>query len=159
MVVAAVAIIASRDAGGGVIVAASGIPHGTVNFVLLTVFGSSLLPGRVPLITAVSQRLSPRPLTQELHRYTRSVTLAWCCFFALELVASLLLLLFAPLAIWSFFVNVLTMPLVATMYFAEYTYRRLHFRYHEHRTILQVIEAFSSGEALKPQSVSAPPSP
>jgi uncharacterized membrane protein len=158
MVVVAVAINASWDFGGGLIVAASGIPHGVVNFVLLTAFGRSLLPGQVPLITAVSQRLSLRTLTPELHRYTRSVTLAWCCFFALELIASLLLLLFAPLAIWSFFINVLTMPLVAMTYLAEYTYRRLRFRYHEHRTILQVIEAFSSGEALKPQSASVPPS-
>ena len=159
ILVATLAISASRDAGGGLIVAASGIPHGAVNFGLLTVFGSSLLPGRVPLITIVSQRLSPRPLTSELCRYTRSVTLAWCCFFVLELVFSFLLLLFAPLAIWSFFVNVLTMPLVGTMYLAEYTYQRLRFPYHDHRTILQVIEAFSSGEALKPQSIGAPPSP
>ena len=158
MLVVVSAVNAFWNFGSGLIVAASGIPHGAVNFILLTVFGSSLLPGRVPLITTVSQRLSSRPLTTELLRYTRSVTLAWCFFFALELIASFLLLLLAPLQVWSLFVNVLTMPLVALMYVVEYTYRRSRFRYHEHRTILQVIELFSSGEALKPQSVGAPPS-
>jgi uncharacterized membrane protein len=154
-----VAISALRDTESGLIVSATGIPHAAINLGLLAVFGRSLLPGRVPLITTISQRLSPRPLTPELRRYTRTVTLAWCWFFALELTASLLLLLFAPLLIWSFFVNLLTMPLVGAMFLAEYTYRRFRFRYHDHRTMLQVIEAFSTGEALKPQSISVPPSP
>ena len=151
-------LVMFRGSQSGVIVAASGLPHAAVNAGLLIVFGSSLTPGRVPLITMVSERLSGGPLTPELNRYTRSVTLAWCCFFVLELIISLLLLLFAPLAVWSLFTNVLTMPLVVTMFLAEYAYRRLRFRSYQHRTIRQVIEAFSSGEALKPHSVSAPPS-
>lgn len=152
-------IVIFRNSGNSVILAASGIPHATVNAGLLIVFGSSFLPGRVPLITMVSQRLRGSPLRPELTRYTRSVTLAWCCFFALELVVSLLLLLFAPVEVWSLFINVLTIPLVATMFLTEYAYRRLRFRSHQHFTILQVFEAFSSGEALKRRSVSAPPSP
>jgi len=153
----AVVIVVFRDAASGMIVAASGIPHAVANAGLLTVFGSSLFSGRKPLITTVSERLSGGPLTPELTAYTRSVTLSWCCFFALQLVASLLLLLLAPVAIWSLFVNVLTLPLVAAMFLGEYTYRRLRFRSYRHRTILQVIEAFSSGEALKPHSVTGPP--
>lgn len=152
-----VMIVLFRDAASGVIVAVSGIPHAVTNAGLLTVFASSLLSGRKPLITTLAERLNLAPLTPELTLYTRSVTLAWCCFFALELVASLFLLLLAPLATWSFFVNVLTLPLVVAMFLGEDSYRRLRFRSYRHRTILQVIEAFSTGEALKATSVSGPP--
>jgi len=153
---AGLAVVVFRGPTSAVIVAASGIPHALANTALLTVFGSSLLPGRKPLITTVSEKLSGAPLTPDLVRYTRSVTLAWCCFFVLELAASLLLLLFAPVAVWSLFVNVLTLPLVAAMFLCEYTYRRLRFRSYRHRTILQVIEAFSAGEVLKPRPASEP---
>jgi uncharacterized membrane protein len=152
-----VMIVLFGDAASGVIVAVSGIPHAVTNAGLLTVFGSSLLPGRKPLITTLAERLNLAPLAPELTLYTRTVTLAWCCFFALELVASLFLLLLAPLATWSFFVNVLTLPLVVAMFLGEYTYRRLRFRSYRHRTILQVVEAFSTGEAFKASSVSGPP--
>jgi uncharacterized membrane protein len=145
-----------RNASSDVIVAASGIPHAAVNAGLLIAFGSSLLQGRKALITLVSEKLHDGPVPPELVRYTRSVTFAWCCFFALQLLTSLLLLMFAPIAIWSLFVNVLTLPLVALMFLSEYAYRRLRFRGHRHRTILQIVEAFSDGDMLKPRAAGGP---
>jgi uncharacterized membrane protein len=60
--------------------------------------------------------------------HTRRVTLAWCCFFAAQLIGSLVLYLFAPLAVWSFFINVLNLPLIVLMFVLEGTYRYFRFR-------------------------------
>jgi uncharacterized membrane protein len=59
----------------------------------------------------------------ELALYTRRVTFAWCCFFALQLALSISLFCFAPLVVWSTFVNLLDIPLVVTMFSAEYLCR------------------------------------
>lgn len=55
--------------------------------------------------------------------YTRRVTWAWCCFFAAQLATSVTLFFFTPVVVWSFFVNVLDLPLVVVMFLAEYRCR------------------------------------
>ena len=57
-------------------------------------------------------------------RYTRNVTFAWVIFFLLNLAATFLLYRFAPLRIWSFFVNFCSLPLILCMFVAEYLVRR-----------------------------------
>jgi uncharacterized membrane protein len=57
-------------------------------------------------------------------RYTRSVTVAWVIFFLLNLAATVLLYRFAPLRIWSLFVNFCSLPLILLMFVAEYLVRR-----------------------------------
>ena len=44
--------------------------------------------------------------------YTRTVTIAWCVFFAAQLAISASLLASSPEATWSFFVNILNLPIV-----------------------------------------------
>jgi uncharacterized membrane protein len=55
--------------------------------------------------------------------YTRKVTIAWSIFFAIQLAISIGLFCAAPLVWWSFFVNILDIPLVAAMFAAEYAIR------------------------------------
>lgn len=85
-------------------------------------FGASLRPGREALVTrfalAVEGTLSPAGLA-----YTRGVTLAWAVFCAAVVAASALLFALAPLAVWSLFANLLTLPLVAAMFVAEFLVR------------------------------------
>jgi uncharacterized membrane protein len=57
-------------------------------------------------------------------RYTRQVTAAWAIFFLANGAATLLLYAFAPLRIWSMFVNFASLPLIALMFAAEYAVRR-----------------------------------
>lgn len=104
------------------LVAASALPHTLAYSGLLAVFGASLLPGREALVTALARQLHG-PITSEMAGYTRQVTWAWCVFFGAQLATSLLLFLFAPLAAWSFFVNVLNLPLLVLMFALEYAYR------------------------------------
>ena len=73
-----------------------------------------------------------RPLPRGVAVYTRRVTQAWSLFFAGQLVTSAALLAFAPRPVWSLFVNVLDLPLVALMFVAEYACR-LRLVSREHR--------------------------
>jgi len=100
----------------------SALMHWAIYSGLLFTFALTLRPGREALISAMARKLHG-PISGELVIYTRRVTIAWCCFFATQLVTSITLFLFAPLVVWSFFVNVLDIPLVLAMYSAEYLWR------------------------------------
>jgi uncharacterized membrane protein len=104
------------------VVTVSALTHWAIYGGLLATFGSTLRPGRDALITAMARRMHGA-ISDELAVYTRRVTWAWCGFFAVQLTTSVLLFAFAPLVVWSFFVNVLDIPLVATMFGAEYVCR------------------------------------
>ena len=86
-------------------------------------FGVTLLKPRVPLCTMLADRVHG-PLNPAELRYTRRVTVAWTVFFVLNMVATLLLFEFASIKTWSFFVNFLSLPLVASMFAGEYAVRR-----------------------------------
>jgi uncharacterized membrane protein len=86
-------------------------------------FGRSLFKGRVPLCTQLADKVHG-PLSAVELRYTRNVTLAWVIFFLLNAAVTCLLFEFAPLRIWSLFVNFLSLPLILLMFVAEYAVRR-----------------------------------
>ena len=115
-----IAIATWRNDG---IVAASAIPHAIAYFSLLVAFGASLLPGRKPLVTGFAEK-SRGTLSPAVRLYTRRVTWAWCLFCAGQLLASMLLLLFARISIWSTFINVCNLPLLATMVCGEFAWRK-----------------------------------
>jgi uncharacterized membrane protein len=103
-------------------VTASALTHWAIYASLLVTFAITLRRGSDPLITAMARRMHG-PITAELETYTRRVTIAWCCFFAAQLAISITLFVFAPLVAWSFFVNIMDLPLVAAMFGAEYLVR------------------------------------
>lgn len=111
---------------GGVVdlglVAASAVPHTVIYVTLLAVFGATLLPRRDALVTALSRRMYGS-ITPAMAAYTRGVTWAWCGFFAAQLATSLALFLWAPIAVWSVFVNILNAPLFVLMFAAEHACR------------------------------------
>lgn len=86
-------------------------------------FGRSLRKGSVPLCTQLADKVHG-PLSALELRYTRGVTLAWVIFFLLNLAATFLLFEFAPLRVWSMFVNFGSLPLILLMFVAEYAVRR-----------------------------------
>ena len=86
-------------------------------------FGGSLLRGRIPLCTQLADKVHG-PLGPAELRYTRQVTAAWAWFFIANMVVTLLLYAFAPLNIWSLFVNFCALPLIGLMFAAEYAVRR-----------------------------------
>jgi uncharacterized membrane protein len=112
----------SRFTGGGP-VAAAAVPHAMTYVTLLVLFGTSLRPGREAVVTILARR-SRGYLPASVVRYTRRVTWAWCGFFLAQLAGSLLLLLFAPLRLWSLVISLGNLPLIAVMLCAEYIYRQ-----------------------------------
>ncbi len=125
-VVAAFAIVWA-ERSGFTLTAMPGLPHAMAYSALLVGFGYTLLPGHEAILTrAVTAVRGPLPADMIVH--TRRVTFAWCCFFAAQLLGSLLLYLFAPLEVWSLFINVLNLPLVVLMFVAEGLYRFFRFR-------------------------------
>ncbi len=105
------------------IVGSAAIPHAVAYLSILTVFGTSLLPGRKAIATIFAEKARGE-LPPAILLYTRRVTWAWCAFCLAQLVGSLLLLLFAPAETWSMFVNVLNLPLLVAMFCGEFAWRK-----------------------------------
>lgn len=103
-------------------VTASALTHWTIYATLLLTFALTLRPGREPLIREMARRMHG-VLSDEMVIYTRRVTVAWSLFFLGQLTISVTLFIFAKLVVWSFFVNILDLPLVAAMFAAEYAVR------------------------------------
>jgi hypothetical protein len=103
-------------------VTVSAVTHWAIYTTLFLTFAVTLRRGREPIISAMARRLHGA-LSDEMRVYTRRVTVAWVCFFAAQLATSVALFCFAPLVVWSFFVNILDIPLVAAMFAAEYAVR------------------------------------
>lgn len=103
-------------------VTVSALTHWAIYGGLLFTFAVTLRPGREALITFMARQLNGT-LSEEVRSYTRAVTYAWCAFFTTQLTISVVLFLFAPLVVWSFFANVLDLPLVVAMFTAEYLFR------------------------------------
>lgn len=92
--------------------------------VLFVTFGRTLLVGCKPLCVGFAEAINGGPLPPSHRRYAKQVTVAWVIFFATMALISSVLFFWASLTIWSFFVNFLTLPLVALMFIAEYLVRR-----------------------------------
>ncbi len=128
------------------LIAATGISHASFNLFLLWFFARTLQQGQEPLATQISRRINGDVLP-EIARYTRQVTVAWCIFFAAQVAVSLVLYLFAPLAAWSLFINVLNLPLLALMFIAEYAWRIAHFPDHSRTSIFKAIAVYAKDMA------------
>jgi uncharacterized membrane protein len=145
---AAIYIMEVRDHLG--LTVANVLTHTCINLVMLWLFGRTLVRGREPLITGFARRLHGT-LPPAMEAYTRHVTLAWSVFFFLQIAISGALLGFSSLDKWSFFVNVLSLPLVASMFVLEYIYRVMRYRSFQHASMLESVEMFArSGASSTP---------
>jgi uncharacterized membrane protein len=140
-----------RDSLG--VVAVSGLTHAAVNLFLLWYFASTLRTGEEAFVTRLARRVHGF-LEPEIAAFTRRVTVAWCAFFAGQVAVSMLLLAFAPLEVWSMFVNLINVPLIALMFAGEYLYRRLRFPNHPRTSIARMLRAYAE-DAVESKSVKA----
>ena len=91
---------------------------------LALLFGSSLLPGRVALITRLAALMRGGNMPEPVASYTRGVTLLWTLFFVALALVSLALALWGSLSSWSLFVNFIAYLLIGGLMLAEFTFRR-----------------------------------
>ena len=122
------------------------LQHVGLQLILFMTFGHTLIAGRQPLCTRFAEAVHV-VLTPQHEIYARQVTLAWTLFFAVMALSSTLLFFLAPLAIWSVFANLLTLPLVALMFIAEYWVRRWVLPDMQHTHILDSVRAFRNTQA------------
>ena len=130
--------------------------HWAIYTSLLATFALTLRRGHVPLITAMAQRLHGT-LSDEMTRYTRWVTVAWSLFFTAQLLTSISLFCFAPLTVWSTFVNLLDIPLVVTMFAAEYACRLRVLRHPPRHSLAMIFEMIRDCMHQPPARSSPPP--
>ena len=122
------------------------LQHVGMQLILFVTFGRTLIAGRQPLCTRFAQAVHA-PLTPRHEIYARQVTIAWTLFFAAMALISTLLFFLAPLATWSVFANLLTLPLVALMFIAEYWVRRWVLPDLRHTRILDAVRAYRNTPA------------
>jgi len=125
------------------------------NAALGLLFGRSLLPGREPLCTVFATMVRG-PLQPPVARYTRQVTIAWTVFFAAMIAISALLFALAPVTAWSVFANLLSMPLVAAMFIAEYAVRQRVLPDLPRTHVLESLRAYWSSTAVPGPGGAAP---
>jgi uncharacterized membrane protein len=99
------------------------IQQGGFYAILALSFGLSLRKNHVPLCTQLADKIHG-PLTVLEQRYTRRVTAAWAIFLCSQVATTLLLFEFAPLRIWSLFVNFCSLPLLLLMFAGEMAVRQ-----------------------------------
>ncbi|BCK86508.1 hypothetical protein MIZ01_0270 [Sideroxyarcus emersonii] len=124
------------------LIAVTGISHASFNLFMMWFFGHTLFGGREPLITRIA-RLMHGELCPEIASYTRSVTAAWSAYFALQVIVSAALYSLASITAWSFFINVLNLPLLALMFIGEYLYRIVVHPAHPRASIWRTIEVYA----------------
>lgn len=127
--------------------AVSGIPHAAAYLFLLWCFGRTLAPGTEPMVTRFARRVHGG-LPPDMEMFTRSLTIAWCLFFAAQLIVSAMLFKFAPLEVWSGFVNLLNLPLLGLMFAGQWIYRNIRHPDFPRATTWQAIEAFTRDAPL-----------
>ena len=130
--------------GRAAVLVTAGVSHAAFFGALGLGLAASLLAGGTDPITRLARRLDAH-WRADMESYTRGVAWAWVGFFLAQCVASGLLAAFAPRAVWSLFVNVLDLPLVAAMFLAEYAVRRRRFPDHPHVGLLGVVRAVREG--------------
>ena len=113
-----------------------------LQLLLFVTFGRTLIAGRQPLCTRFAEMVHAAPLTLQHEVYARQVTVAWTLFFAVMTLTSTLLFFLTPLTTWSAFANLLTLPLIALMFIAEYSIRRWRLPDTRNTHILDAIRAF-----------------
>jgi len=115
--------------------------HESLQLLLLFTFARTLAPGKVPLCTQFATLVHGSLSTQHA-AYARKVTIAWALFFAVILIVSNWLFFFYPVSTWSRFVNFGYLPLVTTMFIAEYMVRKQALPKEHQADIMEAVHAF-----------------
>lgn len=115
------------------------LPHAALNIALGSYFASTLRPGREPRIARFARLVRGGTLPPDLAKHARRFTWIWTALFFGAAVVGLILALFASIAIWSTFTNVVSYLLVAALFVGEYLWRKSRFPHHRHAPLSKVV--------------------
>lgn len=114
------------------------VPPAALNIAFGMLFAATLAPGREPLI-ATFARLERGELRPEIAHYARSLTWIWTVLFFVSAAIGLGLAAYAPLDVWSAFVNIGSYVAVAVLFVGEYVYRRVRFPNDRHASLASIV--------------------
>lgn len=121
--------------------------HAGTMVLLAITFGSTLGRGDADaLCSRVTRLMLAGPADPVYMRYTWKVTLVWTAYFILSGLVSVGLFFYGPLAVWSYFANLLTPVIVGLMFVIEYLVRVRVLPDRAHFSIAQTIQAYRSYE-------------
>jgi uncharacterized membrane protein len=121
------------------------VPPIIIPLLIWSGFMRTLLPGQVPLVTAIGVQTHGQ-LPPEIERYTRRVTVFWAVFLAMLTLWAAVLPGLVSTTVWSLFSNFLNYALVGLLFLAEFIYRRWRFSDFEQPSLRQYLNiVFQSG--------------
>lgn len=126
------------------------IPPIVILAVLTSVFWSTLLPGKVPLITGIGEQ-AKGPLPDALRQYTVMLTKVWAIVLAVQLLICLILSVVAPLWLWSIVTYYINYLVVALLFVCEYFYRCSKFPDHDHPSFIDYVKIVIASNVRKPR--------
>ena len=124
------------------------LPPIALNLALCALFARTLREGSEPMVSRFARLEHGGDLPAELVVYTRRLTAIWSVFFAAMAAISAALAVWAAPIVWSVFTNVVNYALVALMFAAEYTYRRVRYRHHRHAGVVDLLRRLPSYRIL-----------
>lgn len=104
------------------------VPPVLANLTVAIIFGASLWPGQVPLVTRLAIIHHNGQLAQPLVDYTRKLTVAWTAVTALMALEAALLALMVDLSTWSWIVSIVNPAILAAFFFGQFWYRSWRYR-------------------------------
>ena len=125
----------------------SGLTHTILYTSLLMIFALSLRSSQEPIVTRFARRIHGE-VPSEVAMHGRDATIAWCIFFAGQLLVSATLISLASRNTWSLFVNVLDWPLLFAMFVFDYLWRRLRFPHRRHIGLITSLRSFTRRDVL-----------
>ena len=118
------------------------LQHVGINALLCGWFGASLRGDGLSLIGQFAERV--HAVSPAMRVYTAQVTWVWTAYFALVVVASLVVYVSLPFAAWSFLANLLTPIMVGVLFVGEHLVRyRIHPEF-ERTRMIDAVRAFYS---------------
>jgi uncharacterized membrane protein len=104
------------------------VPPVLINLAVAIIFGLSLRPGQVPLVTRLAIIHHDGDLPPPLFGYTRLLTVMWTAVTGIMAVEAALLALFVDLSTWSWIVSVANPAILITLFFGQFWYRSWRYR-------------------------------
>ena len=121
------------------------LQHAGINALLCGWFGGTLRRDRLSLIGQFAARI--HPLSPAMRDYTCRVTWVWTLYFALMVLASVIVYATMSFAAWSLLANLLTPLMVGVLFLGEYLLRyRLHPEF-ERTRLIDTVRAFYNAPA------------
>jgi uncharacterized membrane protein len=123
------------------------VQHMGIYALLAALFLRSLGGPGESLVTQLARRVHGGVLSAKQQAYTRKVTWSWGAFFIAMVGVSIGLFVWAPLAVWSTFANLLGGPLIAVMFAGELIARRLALPDEERASLVDSVRAWRAHNA------------